>query len=69
MELSVDSRINELDMQDEKSANEIDNVLVTIISSDKSDEYVHKNSYMSKDKNHKLVDRIHENHVRSRVKM
>ena len=51
MELSEDSTIIEFDAQNEESANEIDNVSVTMISSDDSDEYVHENSYMSKDKN------------------
>ena len=41
----------------------IDNVSVTMISSDDSHEYVHENSY----KKHKWVDRIPENHGRSRA--
>ena len=54
-------------MQDEESANEIDNVSVTMISSDDSDEYVHENSYMSKDKKQKWVDRLPENLGKSRA--
>jgi len=38
-----------------------------MISSDDFDEYVHENIYMSKDKKHKWVDRIPENHGRSRA--
>ena len=38
-----------------------------MISLDDADEYVHENSYMSKNKKHKLVDRIPENHWRPRA--
>ena len=44
MELSEDSTINEFDAQDEESANKIDNVSVTMISSDDMFRYVHENS-------------------------
>jgi len=57
----------ELSEDSTESANEIDNVSVTMISSDDSDDYVHENSYMPKDKKHKWVDRIPENHERSRA--
>jgi len=51
MEFSEDSPMSEFDAKDEESANEIDNASVIMISSDHSDEYVHENSYSSKDKN------------------
>ena len=67
MELSQDITISEFDAPDKESANDIDNVSVTMISSNDFVEYVHENSYMSKDKKHKWVDRIPENHGRSRA--
>ena len=47
MELSENSTISEFDAHYAESANEIDNVSITMISSDDSNEYVYENSYMS----------------------
>jgi len=67
MDIYDDSPITDSDAEDEESENEIDNVSVTIISSDESDDNVQPISYLSKDKKYKWSENIPENMGRSRA--
>ena len=61
-----DSPITDSDAEDEESENEIDNVSVTIISSDESGDNVQPISYLSKDKKYKWSENIPENIISSK---